>query len=48
MLVDILHVSDYTRVLADAMSDLDSRSLGINYWYGAPWLPARMLTGTRR
>jgi SAM-dependent methyltransferase len=48
MLVDILHVSDYARVLTDAMSDLDSRSLGINYWYGAPWLPARMLTGTRR
>ncbi|OBJ25356.1 hypothetical protein A5646_13890 [Mycobacterium sp. 1245499.0] len=48
VLVDIMHVTDYARVLADAMTNLNCRGLGINYWYGAPWLPARVLTGTRR
>lgn len=48
MLADILHISDYAGELAGAMVDLECRGLGVNYWYGVPWRPARLLTGTRR
>lgn len=48
VLVDIMHVDDYAKALADAMANLECRGLGFNYWYGGPWMSARIVTGTRR
>jgi arsenite methyltransferase len=48
VLVDIKHVKDYAAVLRDVMTDLECRSLGVNYWYGGPWVAANAVIGTRR
>ena len=48
VLIDIKHVNDYAAALTDVMTDLECRSLGINYWYGVPWVAADAVTGRRR
>jgi arsenite methyltransferase len=48
VLVDIKHVNDYAAALTDVITDLECRSLGINYWYGVPWVAANAVTGHRR
>lgn len=48
VLVDIMHTDDYAKALRTAMANLECRGLGINYWYGGPWVSARVLTGIRQ
>jgi SAM-dependent methyltransferase len=48
VLVDIMHTDDYAQVLRNVMTDLECRGLGFNYWYGGPWVSARIVTGTSR
>jgi arsenite methyltransferase len=48
VLVDIKHVKDYFAALTDVMNNLERRSLGINYWYGGPWVSASVVNGVRR
>ncbi|OBI22181.1 hypothetical protein A5714_06625 [Mycobacterium sp. E2462] len=47
VLVDIMHTDDYAKVLRNMLTNLESRCLGVNYWYGGPWVAARILTGER-
>lgn len=47
VLVDILHTADYVRWLTeDGLVDVSQRALGWQYWYGGPWMAARMVTAT--
>lgn len=48
VLVDIMHIERYAKALTDVLANLECRGLGFNYWYGGPWMSARVVTGTRR
>lgn len=47
VLVDIKYVRVYVATLSDMMSDVECRALGIDYWYGVPWIAAKVVTGRR-
>ena len=47
VLVDILHTDDYAHMLTDlGLIDVRHRRLGWRYWYGGPWMAARLVTAT--
>lgn len=45
VIVDILHASDYAKRLSSrGLSDVELQSLGWRFWYGGPWMAARLVT----
>jgi len=48
VIVDIMHAADYAQRLTSlGLSDVAQRPLGWRYWYGGPWLAARLVTARR-
>ena len=48
VIADILHAGDYAdRLSLLGLSDVQQRSLGWRFWYGGPWMSARLVTARR-
>jgi ubiquinone/menaquinone biosynthesis C-methylase UbiE len=48
MLADFKYVPDYTQALRDAgLRTVQTRSLGLRFWYGGPWAATHLVTARR-
>jgi arsenite methyltransferase len=48
MIADIIHARDYSKHLTKlGAGDVAVRPLGWRFWYGGPWMGARLVTATR-
>jgi arsenite methyltransferase len=48
MIADIIHARDYAKHLSTlGVSDVAVRPLGWRFWYGGPWMGARLVSATR-
>lgn len=47
-IADIRHIADYAQHLRElGLSDIRTRSLGWRFWFGGPWVSARLATATK-
>ncbi len=47
LIVDILHAADYAGRLSQlSLRDVTQRPLGWRFWYGGPWMAARLVSAT--
>ena len=48
MIADIIHARDYAKHLTKiGAGKVAVRPLGWRFWYGGPWMGARLITATR-
>lgn len=46
-IIDFQHVDDYVGYLGSSMAEVETRPLGINYWYGGPWTAGSILAARK-
>jgi arsenite methyltransferase len=48
VIADVMHTADYAQRLSSlGLSEVAERPLGWRFWYGGPWMAARLVTAGR-